>query len=58
MERKTKGILVGIIGVLGALLFLGLTVYPLQYGLAESLALVGLLVALALFETVLDDSSF
>jgi hypothetical protein len=58
MERRVRAILTGIIGFAGALFLLGLTVYPFQYGLTESLLLVGALVILALFETVLDDTSF
>ena len=58
MSPESTGVLVGVIGLAGALLFLALTVYPFQYGVAESAALVGILVLLALLETVLDDTTF
>lgn len=58
MDRRTKAILVAAIGFLGAVALFGLTVYPFQHGTVESSILVGLLVLLALFETVLDDTSF
>jgi len=41
MDARTKGILTGAIGVLGALGYLALTVYPFGYGMAESAALAG-----------------
>lgn len=58
MKRDTRALLLGIIGFAGAIGLLALTVYPFQYGLTESLVLVGLLVAFAAFETVLADTSF
>jgi hypothetical protein len=56
MERATKGLLVGVGGVGGALAFLALTVYPFQYGPVESALLVGGLLLFALVETILDDA--
>lgn len=58
MESAQKGILVGVIGVVGAVLYLGLTVYPFQYGPVESVLLAGAFVLLALLETVLDGATF
>ncbi|WP_253737863.1 hypothetical protein [Halohasta salina] len=58
MERSTEALLTAVIGVLGAVGFLALTVYPFQYGFGESLVLIGALVAALLFQTVLDDTSF
>ena len=36
MERTTQAVFTGAIGVIGAMVLLGLTVYPFQYGLVES----------------------
>ena len=58
MERSTKALLTAVVGVLGAVGLLALTVYPFQYGFGESLILVGALVGALLFQTVLDDTSF
>lgn len=58
MGRRRRGILVGAIGVLGAVGFLALTVYPFQYGPVESSILVGGLVLFAVLETLLDRTSF
>jgi len=58
MNRSTKALLTGIIGTLGAVGLFALTVYPLGYGLGESLLLTGALVGVLLFRTVLDDTSF
>lgn len=58
MERTTKAFLVGIIGLLGAVVLLGLTVYPFQYGIVESSLLAGFIVLAALFEFVLDETTF
>ncbi|WP_137284474.1 hypothetical protein [Halorussus salinisoli] len=46
------------VGILafGVVLWLALTVYPLQYDRVESLILVGLLVLAGFFELVLDDA--
>ena len=57
MERHTQALLLGVLGFAGAIILFALTVYPFQYGLTESLVLVGLLVAFAAFETVLTDAS-
>ena len=56
MDARTKGILTGAIGVLGALGYLALTVYPFGYGMAESAALAGAFVIVGLYQTVLDDA--
>ncbi|MFD1640711.1 hypothetical protein [Halohasta litorea] len=58
MERSTRVLLTVVIMALGAAGLLALTVYPFQYGLGESLILVGALVGALLFQTVLDDTSF
>ena len=58
MDRSTKALLTAAIGLLGAVGLLALTVYPFQYGVGESLVLVGALVGALLFQTVLDDTSF
>lgn len=58
MERTTQAFLVGTIGILGAVVLLGLTVYPFQYGVVESSLLVGVIALFALFEFVLDETTF
>ncbi|MFB6250465.1 MAG: hypothetical protein ABEI27_02045 [Halobellus sp.] len=58
MQRRTRAALLGTISLAGAALLFGLTVYPFQYGLVESFLLLAALVAVAVFETVLDDTSF
>ncbi|WP_396613415.1 hypothetical protein ACH9L7_17460 (plasmid) [Haloferax sp. S1W] len=58
MELETKALITGLIGLLGAAAFFGLTIYPFQYGLVESFLLAGLVVIFVLFETVLDDTTF
>jgi hypothetical protein len=58
MERSTKLLLTGIIVAFGAVVLLGLTVYPFEYGFGESLLLTGALVGALLFQTILDDTSF
>lgn len=58
MERETQAFLVGIIGLLGAVVLLGLTVYPFQYGIVESSLLAGFIVLAALFKFVLDETTF
>lgn len=58
MERSTKALLTAVIGLLGAVGIIVLTVYPFQYGFGESLLLVGALAGALLFQTVLDDTSF
>lgn len=58
MDRREKAFLVGVFGFLGAVALLALTVYPFEYGIVESTLLVGGLIAFAVFETVLDDTSF
>lgn len=51
-------LLVAVIGTIGAVVMLAMTVSPFQYGLVESAVLAGAIVLFALFETVLDDASF
>ncbi|MFB6202015.1 MAG: hypothetical protein ABEI98_08385 [Halorhabdus sp.] len=51
---RTSAILTGIVGVVGATVFLGLFVYPLQYGPVESAVAAGLVVLAGLWEFVLD----
>lgn len=58
MERSTQTLLTVIILFVGAVGLFALTFYPFQYGLGESLILVGGLVGALLFQTVLDDTSF
>jgi len=58
MDRSTRARRSGIIAALGAVVLLGLTVYPFEYGLGESLLMTGLLVGGLLFQTVLNDTSF
>lgn len=58
MDRTTRALLVGVIGILGAVAFFGLTVYPFQYGLVESSLLAGFFVLISVFEVVLDETSF
>lgn len=58
MERTTKAILISLIAVVGAVVLLGLTVYPFHYGIVESLLLAGFFVLIALFKFVLDETSF
>ncbi|WP_408959636.1 hypothetical protein [Natrinema sp. 74] len=48
--------LLSVVGVIGALLFLGLSVYPFQYGVVESIVLAGGFVVLSIFQFVLDDT--
>lgn len=57
MARPTRALLIAGIGLLGAAVFLAMTVYPFQYGPLESALLAGILVVLALFEVVLEKSS-
>jgi hypothetical protein len=54
MEQRGRFVLAAL--VLGAVFFVGLTVYPYQYGVVESGLLVGVLVVFGLVETVLDDA--
>ena len=58
MKRSTQLLLTGIIAFLGAVGLFALTIYPFQYGLGESLLIVGGLTGALLFQTVLDDTSF
>ncbi|WP_154552194.1 hypothetical protein [Halorhabdus sp. CBA1104] len=55
MDRH-KLILGGTAGVAGVLVFLGLFVFPLQYGPRESAVVAGLVVLAGLWELVLDDA--
>lgn len=58
MERRQKTLLVSGICLVGAVIFLAMTVFPFQYGPIEAAALAVAFVAFAVFETVLDDTSF
>jgi uncharacterized membrane protein YgdD (TMEM256/DUF423 family) len=58
MDRREKAWFVGVIAFLGAIVLLALTVYPFNYGPVGSTLLVVGLIAVMLFETVLDDTSF
>jgi hypothetical protein len=58
MDDRTTTLLTVVVLLAGVLAFLGLSVYPFQYGLVESLAVAGGVVALGLVEFVLDRSSF
>lgn len=55
MERSEQLTLTAGIGVVGAIVFLGLTVYPFKYGPVESGVLAGLLVLAGVVEFVLDE---
>ena len=54
MDSRAKFTLTALILSVGALILLGLTVYPFQYGWVESSILAGGFVLAALFQTVLD----
>ncbi|WP_435126444.1 hypothetical protein [Halobaculum sp. D14] len=58
MDRRTRVALTAVILFAGAVLLFGLTVYPFQYGPVKSALVAAGFVALAAFETVLDDTSF
>ncbi|MDQ2054712.1 MULTISPECIES: hypothetical protein [Halobellus] len=58
MRRRTRALLVAVICLVGAGVLIALTVYPFQYGIVEGVIVAGALVVAALFETVLDDTSF
>ena len=58
MDRSSKAFLIGLFSLLGAIALLALTVYPYSYGPVKSALLVAGLIAFAIFETVLDDTSF
>ena len=58
VDRPTRIALCAGVGVVAAGGFLALTVSPLRYGTAESVLLVCVFAAVALFETVLGDASF
>ena len=58
MDRSSKAFLIGLFSLLGAIALLALTVYPYNYGPVKSALLVAGLIAFAIFETVLDDTSF
>ncbi|WP_181684785.1 hypothetical protein [Halorhabdus salina] len=55
MDRSDT-ILTGLVGVVGAIAFLGLFVYPMQYGPVESATVAGLIVLAGLWEFVLDSA--
>ncbi len=56
MARDEDLLLSAVIAAVGAVLWLALSVYPMQYGVVESGVLAGLLVLVGLFEFVLDDA--
>ncbi|WP_226011897.1 hypothetical protein [Halomicrobium salinisoli] len=58
MDTREKVTLTGVIGLLGAVVFLALSVYPFQYGPVESGVLAGTFVAAALFQFVLGEATF
>jgi len=58
MDRRGKAFLIGLFSLLGTIELLALTVYPYKYGPVNSALLVAGLIAVATFETVLDDTSF
>lgn len=55
-EHRSKRLLIGLILLCAAGLFIGLTVYPYQYGFGESAIVVAAFVLLALYELL--DSNF
>ncbi|MBX0286754.1 hypothetical protein EGH22_10475 [Halomicroarcula sp. F28] len=56
MATRTKALFTGMVGTVGAAGMLALTVYPFDYGVAESAVLAGAVVLVALYQTVLDDA--
>ena len=58
MDRREKAWVAGLISLLGAIVLFALAVYPYNYGPVKSTLLVGGLIALLIFQTVLDDTSF
>lgn len=58
MNTRAKALLTAGIAFVGALLFLGFSVYLFQFGTVESLVLVGLLMLFGVVEGVLGDTSF
>lgn len=58
MDTREKAALTGVVGLLGAVVFLALSVYPFQYGTVESGLLAGAFVVAALFQFVLDEATF
>ncbi|NUC73279.1 hypothetical protein HTZ84_13320 [Haloterrigena sp. SYSU A558-1] len=57
MKQMTQTILISVIAFIGALIFLGLSVYPFQYGFLESVLLAEGFVVLSLVEFVVDDAA-
>lgn len=57
LSRRSKGYLVALLVIVGVVALFGLTVYPYQYSLAESLFVVGAVVGAAVIESVLDDTT-
>ncbi len=55
MKREERAIFVGVIGLLGTVIFSGLTVYPLQYSLWEGALLAG---GFVLFTLIVLDTRF
>ncbi len=58
MDLAERAFLTGLVGVAGAIAFLGLTVYPFQYGPVESAVLAGGLVLAGLVKFALDTARF
>jgi hypothetical protein len=58
MDRGTRGLALGTLGVAVALAALVLTFAPFGYGPWELGAAMGAVVLVALLETVLDDAKF
>ncbi|NHN60154.1 MULTISPECIES: hypothetical protein [Halorussus] len=56
MDSRTQRLLAIGVLVVGAVLWLALSVYPFQYGRVQSLVLAGLFVAFGFFEFVLDEA--
>lgn len=58
MDTREKAALTAVVGVIGAVVFLALSVYPFQYGAVESGVLAGAFVVAALIQFVLDETTF
>ncbi len=58
MDLGALGLRIGVFGAVGAIAFLGLTVYPFQYGPVESAVLVGGIALYGLVKFVLDTTRF
>ncbi len=58
MDRHVRLGLVALVCLVAVAAFLGLTVYPLEYGPAESAVLAGAILLFGVWEFVLDDTTF